>query len=228
MLEKFVNNNGVDIQYIVVNNSPGETPLVIIPGAVVGAEDFYNDVKDHIDFYCIIISIRGRGKSGCPLTGYTKDDQVSDIETVIQAENVDKFYILGHSFGASLAVGYSIKHSERIKGIIMADFPPVYPAYTEEWAKYIRKNFEGINENFLNGIVKDSTYEDLSDKLGKLDFNKLILKGVGSDSLLKQETLEKLCNKLTNISYKVINNCGHEMFGENPLETLKEVKDFMK
>ncbi|HJY64517.1 MAG TPA: alpha/beta fold hydrolase [Ignavibacteria bacterium] len=228
MQEKFVNNNGVDIQYLVVNYSPGETPLVIIPGAIVGAEDFYNDIKDFIDFYCVIISIRGRGKSGSPLTGYTKDDQVSDIEAVIQAEIVDKLYILGHSFGVSLAVSYSIKHCEKIKGLIMADFPPIYPAYTEEWAQYIRKNFEGINENFLNGIVKDGTYEDLSGKLGKLDFKKLILKGIGSDSLLKQESLEKICNKLTNVSYKVINGCGHEMFGENPMETLKEVKDFMK
>ncbi|HEY3251821.1 MAG TPA: alpha/beta hydrolase, partial [Ignavibacteria bacterium] len=134
MKEKFVKNGEVEVQYLAVNYSPAETPLIIIPGAIVGADDFYNDIKEYADFYYIIISLRGRGKSSSPISGYTKDDHISDIDAVIKNEFLDNFYILGHSFGASVASYYSIKNSEKISGLIIADFPPVYPAYSEDWA----------------------------------------------------------------------------------------------
>jgi pimeloyl-ACP methyl ester carboxylesterase len=227
MTEKFVTNGDVQVHYIVMNYSPAEIPVIFIPGAVVSADDMYSDVKDHLDFYSIIITIRGRGKSGSPKTGYSKDDQVSDIEAVVNAESLDEFYLLGHSFGASLAYGYSIKYPKKIKGLIAVDFPAIFPGYPEKWAEHVKDNVPGINEDFLNGMVADCVYEDFTDKLSKLDFKKLIIKGAESDSLLKPETANKLAEKLPNTSLKIINGAGHELFMEKPQETLKEIENFI-
>jgi pimeloyl-ACP methyl ester carboxylesterase len=161
MSEKFVDNNGVLINYYVINQSL-TPPLIIIPGAISGAEDIYEFIKNVTDRYCIIISIRGRGKSSKPVSGYSKDGQVSDIEAVIKEENIDKLYIAGHSFGASLAAGYAIIHPDKILGLILADFPPKYPRYSEKWAARIFENIKEIDKNFINGLVNDSTSEDLT------------------------------------------------------------------
>jgi len=228
MKEKFTDSNGVVIQYLVENYSPGEIPLVIIPGAVVGAEDIYNDIKDFLDLYCIIISIRGRGKSASPLQGYTKDDQVSDIEAVLNNEGLDRIFLLGHSFGASLAAYYSIKNPEKISGLILADFPPEYPGYSPEWAQYIKNNLSGVDDNFLSGMVRDGVYEDFTDELAKCDFKKLFLKGSGSDSLLKPGKAEDLISRIPTASLKVINGAGHELFNEKPGETLQVIEEFIK
>jgi len=225
--EKFVKNGEVEIQYIAVNYSPAETPVIIIPGAIVGAEDMYNDIKDYIDFYCIIISIRGRGKSSSPDKGYSKEEQVSDIEAVIKEECLDNFYLLGHSFGASLAYYYSIKHPEKIKGLIAVDFPTIYPGYSQEWVQYVRNNVSDVSENLLNGMVKDGVYEDFADELAKLDFKKLFIKGSGGDSLLKLETANKILEKLSNSSLNIISGSGHEIFYEKPFEILKEIREFI-
>lgn len=227
MTEKFVMNGDVNIHYIVMNYSPQETPVLFIPGAVVSADDMYEDVKDHLDFYCIIISIRGRGKSRSPKSGYLKDDQVSDIEAVVQAELLDEFYIMGHSFGASLAYAYAIKYPRKIKGLIAVDFPAIFPGYPLKWAEHVKENAAGINEDFLNGMVADCVYEDFTEPLSKLDFNKLIIKGAGSDSLLKPEAAGKLIESLPNSSLKIIEGAGHEIFSEKPAEILKEVENFV-
>src|SRR5258706_12423928 len=156
MMNKFVNNNGIKIHYIVLNYSKENLPLIIIPGAVTGADDIYQAIKDYVNFYCIIISIRGRGESDKPVKGYSKDEQISDIESVVQNEGLNSFYILGHSFGVSLASYYSIKNQEKIKGLIMVDYPPAYPGFPVEWTNNIREHRDDVNENLIKGLVKDS------------------------------------------------------------------------
>lgn len=225
MKDKFVNNNGVLINYYVLNQSQNTTPLIIIPGAISGAEDIFEFIKDVTDRYCIIISIRGRGKSSKPISGYSKDGQVSDIEAVIKEENINKLYIGGHSFGASLAAGYAIKHPDKILGLILADFPPYYPKYSEKWAERIFENIKEIDKNFINGLVNDSSPEDLTIELSKHKFRILILKAK-NDSLLKEEKLQEICKLLPKISVKTINS-GHEMFYENPVETMTEINNFI-
>jgi pimeloyl-ACP methyl ester carboxylesterase len=227
MQEKFVNNTGVNIQYIVMNYSPGEIPVIIIPGAINGAEDIYNEIKDYTDLYCIIVSIRGRGKSGSPLKGYTNEHQVSDINAVVSAELLESFYMLGHSYGAGLASSYAVKYPYKINGLILVDFPAILPAYNEQWADYIKNNIPGINSDFINGMVTECIYENFEDELVKLDFKKLIIKGSGSDSLLKPQSAERLMAKLPNASFKIIEGGGHELFSEKPAEILTEIEHFI-
>lgn len=227
MTEKFVKNGDTDIQYLVCNYSPAESPLIIIPGAVNGAEDIYNDIKDHLDIYAIIISIRGRGKSSSPVSGYSMAHQVSDIESVANAEALDEFYLCGHSFGASLAYAFSIEYPHKVKALVGMDFPVLFPAYPEKWAEYIRENVEGVSENFLNGMVNEGKYEELTDKLAITDCRKLFIKGGGSDSLLKEKAMEEIKEKIPDANIITINGAGHELFMEKPYETLEEIKNFI-
>ncbi|MCI0450640.1 MAG: alpha/beta hydrolase [Chlorobi bacterium] len=227
MQEKFTNNGEIQIQYLIVNHSPDKIPLIIIPGAMVSAEDFYNDVIDHLSFYCIIISVRGLGKSSAPLNGYSKAHLIADVEAVVVEEELKEFYILGHSFGASIASAYSLKYSQKVKGLILADYPPGYPEYSSEWAQMIRKNNPSVSENLVNGLLNESIHEMFTEALAKCGFNILILKGGNEDSLLKIGFVNKIIKKLPNSSLKIIDNCGHEMFIEKPKEVLKEIKYFI-
>jgi pimeloyl-ACP methyl ester carboxylesterase len=229
MKEKFANNGEVQIQYLIVNYLPDKIPLVIIPGAIVGADDFYESIKAHINFYCIIIGIRGRGKSGCPAEGYTKEDQISDIEAVVREENINKFYIMGHSVGGGLASYYSVKYPEKIKGLIIADYAPVYPLFSAKWAEGIRSHYneDEISSNFINGIVRDAEKGNFTDALANHAFKKLFLKAGKEDSLLPLNKANEILKSLTNTSLKVIDDSGHEMFSEKPEEVLKIIEEFI-
>jgi pimeloyl-ACP methyl ester carboxylesterase len=225
MNKKFVDNNVVKISYYTINPSQDTPPLVIIPGAISGAEDIYEFIKDVTGRYCIIISIRGRGNSSKPVSGYSKDEQISDIEAVIKEEKTNKLYLAGHSFGASLASAFAIKYPDKILGLILADFPPYYPKYSEKWAERILQNVPEIDKNFVNGIVRDGAPENLAVELSALSLKILILKAK-ENSLLENEKFKIICESLAGAAFKTINS-GHEMFYENPAETMAEINNFI-
>jgi pimeloyl-ACP methyl ester carboxylesterase len=76
-------------------------------------------------------------------------------------------------------------------------------------------------------MVTECIYENFEDELVKLDFKKLIIKGSGSDSLLKPQSAERLMAKLPNASFKIIEGGGHELFSEKPAEILTEIEHFI-
>ncbi len=225
--EKFADNNGVAIQYIVLNYSKDKVPLIFIPGAITGADAFLEGIKNHINFYGIIISIRGRGKSGKPVSDYTINSQVSDIAAVVDKEGIEDLYIVGHSVGGGLAAAYAVEHPEKIKGLIIADYVPAHPKFPEAWAERIRQRDPEIDSNFLRGMVRDTEKLDFTGILANYDFKKMLLKAGNDDSLLKPEKAEEILEKLSNTKLVTIENCGHEIFSEKPAESLKIIEEFM-
>jgi pimeloyl-ACP methyl ester carboxylesterase len=227
MSKKFTNNNGISIEYYSLNNDMSSIPLVIIPGAIVGAGDIVEGTQSICNIKTFVISIRGRGESSKPTSGYSMNDQISDIEAVIKAEVIHEFYIFGHSVGAGISSGYAVKHPEQVKGLILGDYPPGYPKFTAAWAENIRKNFEGISENLVNGLLNESEKKYFLNELAEFKIKTLILKSGGGDSLLSIENAQKINSALPNSNLVILNNCGHEMFNDDPKEVFDEVKKFM-
>ena len=60
MSKKFTDINGISIEYYSLNNEMSGFPLVIIPGAIVGAGDIVECIKHVCNIKTIVISIRGR------------------------------------------------------------------------------------------------------------------------------------------------------------------------
>ncbi len=227
MKGKFADNNGNIVQYLINYNELNSIPVVFIPGALVNAEEFYDDIKDHLDFPAIIISHRGLGKSSTPLHGFSKEHLVSDVRAVILQENLDKFYIAGHSFGSSIASAYVIMYPDEIKGLILGDYPPVYPAYPPEWAERIFNDRPESNETLVQGLQKESKHEMFLEELSELNIKLLILKGTKEDSLLSEKMTDKILAAIPDVELKMISNCGHELFGDNQEESLGAISDFI-
>ena len=227
MQQKFANNNGLLIEYFSLNNEMSNIPLVIIPGAINGAGDNIENIAKYSNLKTIVVSLRGRGESSIPETAYSINDQLTDIESVINAEGIKEFYLFGHSVGAGIASGYTIKHPEQVKGLILGDYPPGYPNFNDEWAQKVKNNFPAISEDFVKGLVKDSEKLFFLNELAEINIKTLILKSGGSDSILSIELAQKIQTTLTNSILAVLDNCGHEMFDEDPEQVFDEVKEFM-
>ncbi|MGW7426008.1 alpha/beta fold hydrolase [Streptomyces sp. NPDC054813] len=61
---------------------------------------------------------RGCGLSDWTVPGFTFDDWVDDLETVVDAVGLDRF--LGVSQGGAVAVAYAVRHPERISRLVLA------------------------------------------------------------------------------------------------------------
>jgi pimeloyl-ACP methyl ester carboxylesterase/DNA-binding CsgD family transcriptional regulator len=75
-------------------------------------------LADH--FHYIRYDERGCGMSDWDVRDLSADRRVSDLETVIDAAGIDEpFALLGMSQGASICIGYAIRHPERVSRIIL-------------------------------------------------------------------------------------------------------------
>jgi pimeloyl-ACP methyl ester carboxylesterase len=62
---------------------------------------------------------RGCGLSDWDATGFTFDDWVGDLESVVEALGLDHFPLLGVSQGGAVAVAYAARHPERVSKLVL-------------------------------------------------------------------------------------------------------------
>jgi pimeloyl-ACP methyl ester carboxylesterase len=70
--------------------------------------------------------LRGHGYSEVSPTGYTSADQAGDALAIMDALEIDRVMLVGHSFGAVIAMHAAIREPERIEALVVSD--PSFPA----------------------------------------------------------------------------------------------------
>ncbi len=113
-------SDGVDL-YIKVKGE-GTPCLYIHGGPGSGSywlEKFSGDMLEK-HFKMIYLDQRGVARSTSPAeSNYSMDRMVQDFEEVRAALGIKEWLTLGHSFGGILQMGYSERHPEVIKGMLM-------------------------------------------------------------------------------------------------------------
>jgi proline iminopeptidase len=100
------------------------TPIVLLHGGPGGTHHyfhpFFSQVKNR--FKVIYYDQRGCGLSQFKeRNGYSIDQAVEDLEHLRQALKINKWIVLGHSYGGTLAQCYVLKHPEYVAGLILVD-----------------------------------------------------------------------------------------------------------
>jgi long-chain acyl-CoA synthetase len=69
---------------------------------------------------CIAFDLRGHGRSDKPLSEYTVDEMIEDLERALEVLRVDeRFVLMGHSFGGALATTFAHRYPERVCNLIL-------------------------------------------------------------------------------------------------------------
>lgn len=98
------------------------TPLVLINGGPGGTHHHFHPFFSRAGDFAQVIYYdqRGCGLSDYrPGDGYTLDQAVDDLEHLRQALRVDRWVVLGHSYGGLLAQCYALKYPERLRGLVL-------------------------------------------------------------------------------------------------------------
>ncbi|KAL3288218.1 hypothetical protein HHI36_002668 [Cryptolaemus montrouzieri] len=111
---------------ISLNTESPNTPLVLLHGFAAGIGFWVKNLdtlSQNRPVYAM--DLLGFGRSSRP--EFSNDSleaekqMVDSIETWRQQMKLDKFILLGHSFGGYLATSYAISYPERVKHLILAD-----------------------------------------------------------------------------------------------------------
>jgi len=69
-------------------------------------------------FRVLCYDLRGHGYSSMTPTGYTADDLADDLQLLLDELEIDRPMIVGHSYGADVALYYALAHPERVEQVV--------------------------------------------------------------------------------------------------------------
>ncbi|XP_019639247.1 PREDICTED: protein ABHD4-like [Branchiostoma belcheri] len=105
----------------------------------------FDSLAEHREVYAF--DILGFGRSSryefSTKADVTEEEFVSSIEEWRSSVGLEKFVLMGTSFGGFLAASYAIKHPGRVTHLVLAD-PWGFPERTEQAAKELRKQDEAL------------------------------------------------------------------------------------
>ncbi|MBO1001330.1 alpha/beta fold hydrolase [Pseudogracilibacillus auburnensis] len=230
IIDCYAKKDEVTIHYLdSTNDDPNLTPFVYIPGALGFAEQFQEEMKYFSPRRSIALSLRGMGKSDAPQTGYTLEEHVSDIQSVVEKSNVKDYCMMAYSMGVPYALSFVVRNSEQIKGLIICDYPAKYPSIPQTWVDgIISKGILGTERSHvIQEIQRDSVETYLWKELSSLLCPVLILKGGTEHALLQMEDVEQYKHHLKNVSVVEFSDSGHELWVPDYDRFIHTIKEFL-
>ncbi|MBM3898045.1 MAG: alpha/beta hydrolase [Thaumarchaeota archaeon] len=226
----WVENDNIRLHYLdAYKNADSKlTPLFYVPGDLEGAENLEFDLQMLAPRRCISVSLRGRGKSDAPKKNYTFFHHVSDIESIVVNIGLKSFCLMSYSISVSYAIEFAARHPEFLKGFIIIDYPPRYPAMSDEWVSSVLFGMaEQVRSEVVTALQRESEEIPLWDRLDKIGCPVLILKGGLSGSYLDQNTVSLYLEHLPNAKVITLENSGHVVWEPDYYGFIKVVRDFL-
>ena len=107
------------IYFEVHGNGPA---VVMIPGLATGIETWSLQVGALKGYYqCILIDLRGSGRSDAPDSPYTVSLLAEDVLAVLEKLGTGNAALLGFSFGGSIAQELALAHPHRVKRMVLSN-----------------------------------------------------------------------------------------------------------
>ena len=119
--------------------------IVLIHGGPGGNHTLYADIEDDLlkIFDVVMLDLRGCGLSRKSDVQYcTLDNHIDDLDIVLKTLNIAKPNIFGCSYGAIVALGYSIKYPDNVSKMILCS-----GAVSGEFIECAKKNLEKIGNS---------------------------------------------------------------------------------
>lgn len=118
----------------------GGEPLVLCHGGP-GLWDMLEDVAELLGDLASVIrwDQRGCGRSDPSDGPWTSERAVADLDAVRAHFGLDRMTLLGHSWGAQLALTYALAHPERVRALVYVSGTGIGP--DADWHDAYRRNF---------------------------------------------------------------------------------------
>jgi len=166
----------------------GKLKLLLLHGGPGSSAEYFFNFPENLskDYTIYFYAQLGTQLSDAPKdsTAYAVDLFVEDVEKVRIALKLEQFYLLGHSWGNSLAQAYAAKYQKHLKGIILcnnvnvsddivfeyqteqyADIMEEFPEY-KQYADSLRFGFSGkftdlSTPTSLGSQIQDKVYPEV-------------------------------------------------------------------
>ncbi|WP_145037919.1 alpha/beta fold hydrolase [Paenibacillus sp. Y412MC10] len=241
LYETMVNNHGVHIHVTEVHRElrNEQSSLVIIPGLSESAEDYIDIMEKMVTLsprHIVVITLRGRGQSDSPASGYTLEDHISDLDAAIRHLELEQFVLMGYSRGVAYQLGYAIRNPKRIEGLIIGDYPAIHTQLPAGWVDFFatlppwrgKKLFDRMKPSALHALQKDSAKVEFWSDLSRFTCPVLIIRGVKPHPGLSLEAVEQYKLSLPKARIVEFEQHDHNIFEPDADEFVRTADSFLK
>ena len=116
-MPKITLRNGLKFHYIISGEG---TPLVMIHGLGGNLAVWHLNIIPRLPhrFRTLTYDLRGHGYSDVPPAGYAADDMCHDLEQLLDALEIQRCVLMGHSYGADIALYFALLHPQRTERVV--------------------------------------------------------------------------------------------------------------
>jgi len=227
----WANNGAVKLHFLRSSGcTPGLTPIVFIAGVFGSAESYRTEIEFLAPRPCLAISLRGQGKSDAPRSGYSLADYAADIHSVVRYVGLSGFVVMAYSRGVPCAIRYCSEHPQKLRGLIVGDYPARLTRPTWEWADRVRGTLpaRSIPSHVINALIDKARDIELWCELKCLDFPVLILRGMQQGALLTDQDVSLYLAHLPGAEVIELYDSGHELWKPDYCAFLRIIEAFLR
>ncbi|WP_338099444.1 alpha/beta hydrolase [Methanolapillus africanus] len=208
-------------------------PIIFLHGSLTrGAPTFAAQIQAfQPSNRCICPDLRGHGNTSCTDLCWTSELLADDVIELMNALDLPKAHIVGHSMGADVAMYCAVNYPKRVSSIVsissagavndsVITYMERFNPESIDMVKYgnlvetiQKEHFAAHGGNwqtlFNQSLANCYTYPDFTDD----DFKKItapFLLIYGSrDAMVKDYEVERLSQNISSFSCRLIEDCGH-------------------
>lgn len=231
---KFVTANGIRIHYLEWGRSGS---YIILLHGMNGDAQIWKDLAPIIasDHHVVAPDRRGTGKSDKPNEGYDFETLVNDVALLSENLKVKSVILIGHSFGAQLALMVAARRPELVSSVILIDggfWPKKTAPDTSVPSSEIEKTSRGYDPESVYPKTRMPVLMVIARGNGPAAEVIAQLKEKGIDYFdevrkAEQGATDLAKRKLSRGEITVIENTGHNIQVDQPQKLAEAIKQFL-
>jgi pimeloyl-ACP methyl ester carboxylesterase len=173
---------------------------------------------------------RGHGESGAPAGPCTREDLAGDVVRVLDAFEVERAILVGHSMGGIVSMATALEHPDRVAGLVLLGTASRCNERTADWYERIarageRDGCEGLARAIygeksrrrvrgdaagiaqVTRMLKTLHSDPITPKLAALACPALLL--VGENDPMGTKPSQTIAASLPDATLRVLPGCGH-------------------
>jgi len=207
--------------------------VAIVPGLAETAEDWRRLVEDLAPLSAAAITLRGRGHSSRPVSGYSLSDHCSDIAAFVNHIPTAAVVLVAFSRSVSYALEYATSQPSKLAALVVLDYPPRHTALPPGWAESFARSMwrgrradEVVTLPVLQAIEAEAEAKDYAAHLSSIQVPTLVVRGGKPGAALSFADAQVYQTQLPNCTLIELATSSHALWEPEPQALHKVVTQF--
>ena len=230
-------SNGSVALRVLANSERGTQPfaIAVVPGLSETAEDWRGLLEQASPVPAAALTMRGRGSSDQPASGYTVAEHASDIAVFVSHFSPASVLLIAFSRSVAYALEYAISHPPNLAGLVLLDYPPRHTSLRPGWSEsFAQSTWRGrlaggtVPLSVLQAIEREADAKDYTNHLSSIEVPVLVVQGGARGAALSAIDLAAYKANLRNCKTVVVEESAHALWEPSPAKLYGAIMQFAR